>query len=181
MESLPHSIFTVFWFLLPAGIANMAPVIFSKLPILNIPVDFGKKLWGNPIFGPHKTYRGLVSGTLCAIGFVYLQRYLFPVPNGYTIVNYQTINVTELGFALGFGALFGDLAKSFVKRRFNIPSGWIWAPFDQIDWILGALVFASFSTSIKTSYWLIALIMFGLLHPIVNLVGYFLKLKPNKY
>ena len=44
---------------------------------------------------------------------------------------------------VSYGASFGDLAGSFIKRRFNYPSG---APFwivDQLDFALGAVILAS--------------------------------------
>jgi CDP-2,3-bis-(O-geranylgeranyl)-sn-glycerol synthase len=46
-----------------------------------------------------------------------------------------------------FGALFGDITKSFFKRRVGKNRGEDWIPFDQIDFIAGALglsfIFAS--------------------------------------
>src|SRR4051812_27852644 len=48
-----------------------------------------------------------------------------------------------LGAWIGLGALSGDLVKSFAKRRRGILPGQAWIPFDQIDWLLGALAFAA--------------------------------------
>ena len=44
-------------YILPAYVANGAPVIFGG----GTPLDFGRKLGGKPIFGNHKTIRGLIS------------------------------------------------------------------------------------------------------------------------
>ncbi len=41
--------------MLPAYFANMAPIIVRKVPILNYPVDFGKKLGGIRVFVSHKS------------------------------------------------------------------------------------------------------------------------------
>jgi CDP-2,3-bis-(O-geranylgeranyl)-sn-glycerol synthase len=44
------------------------------------------------------------------------------------------------GLRLGFGAMAGDAAKSFFKRRLAIEPGRPWVPFDQLDFAVGALV-----------------------------------------
>lgn len=170
-----------FWFFLPAGIANMMPVLVTWSPLLDTPVDFGKHLYGQPIFGPNKTYRGFVIGIFFAIATIYVQQKLYPWPHGKTLVNYETVNVWWLGFLLGFGALGGDLVKSFIKRRFKIPSGWVWAPFDQVDWIIGAALLSQLVLSLQFKYLITAIIIFGLLHPIVNLIGYGIGVKVNKF
>lgn len=37
----------------------------------------------------------------------------------------------------------GDAVKSFFKRQRDMPPGSSWFPFDQLDFVIGALVFAS--------------------------------------
>lgn len=181
MDSLPAVVISSFWLFLPAGIANMVPVFFAKVPFLGTPIDFNKKLFGSPIFGSHKTYRGFLVGVIFAVATVFLQKLVYPTPEGYTLVDYSEVNAWQLGFLMGFGALGGDLVKSFFKRRLKIPSGWAWAPFDQIDWIIGAVLLSSIVIDFDKKYVLTAIILFGLLHPVVNLMGYFLKIKPNKF
>ncbi|MBW2973127.1 CDP-archaeol synthase [Candidatus Woesearchaeota archaeon] len=174
-------IISVFWFLLPAGIANMSPVLFKWLPFLAVPVDFNKKFRKKPIFGKNKTWRGLVCGTIIAILIVYLQKLLYPYMQSYSLVDYSTTNVFLLGFLLGFGALLGDLVESFVKRQRNTAPGKSWPPWDQIDWIIGALLFSSFLVALSVSEIIIAFVLFGLLHPLINLLGYALRIKKNKF
>jgi CDP-2,3-bis-(O-geranylgeranyl)-sn-glycerol synthase len=112
---------------------------------------------------------------------VYIQKLIYPWPNGHTLIDYESINVLWLGFLLGFGALSGDLIESFFKRRLNMPSGWLWAPFDQLDWIIGAVILSGFYVSIDGKYKIASLIIFGLMHPVVNLIGYGLHVKQNKF
>ena len=169
------------WLLLPAGIANMAPVIFKWVPFLNHPVDFNKTLSGKPIFGKNKTFRGFFFGTLSAIATVLIQAHFAPQVGDISIIDYSTINPYLLGFLLGFGALLGDIIESFFKRRTSIAPGKSWVGFDQLDWIIGSLFLASFYISIPWQYILSSLIIFGLLHPTANLLGYYLKLKENKF
>lgn len=159
----------------------MAPVLFGRLPLLNVPVDFGRSWRGKKVFGPNKTWRGLVTGCLAAIGIVYLQRWLSPHTANINLVNYASINLVTLGLAQGAGALGGDLVESFAKRQTNIPAGRSWVPFDQLDWIIGAVVLTYYLAHLDTAQMLTALALFGLLHPLANLVGYALKLKPNKF
>lgn len=159
----------------------MAPVFIKQLDILDIPIDFNKKLNGKPIFGQHKTYRGFIGGVIFSIAAVFIQKLLYPLLANYSLIDYSRINIFLLGFLLGFGALLGDLVKSFFKRRVNIPSGDAWVPFDQIDWIIGAIIFSSFIVPLTIKEILIIFAIFGLLHPIINLAGYLIGLKSNKF
>ena len=60
-----------------------------------------------------------------------------------TLVDYGKVNFILLGALMGGGALIGDLAKSFIKRRLNVPPGKPWFPWDQLDWIAGAMLLSS--------------------------------------
>lgn len=171
----------IIWFFLPAGVANMSPVIFKFVNFLNYPVDFNKQIKNKPIFGPHKTYRGIFFGVIASILFVFIQGLIYPGTKAISLIDYSSANFIFLGFLLGFGALFGDLIKSFFKRQFNIDSGKPWVPFDQIDWILGAVVFTGFYVKLSLSQIIFAVIIFGVFHPLINLLGYFLKIKKNKF
>jgi CDP-2,3-bis-(O-geranylgeranyl)-sn-glycerol synthase len=175
LENMFIIIVQAFWLLLPAGFANMAPVLFKRIDFLNYPVDFNKKLFGKPILGANKTFRGFFFGTIIGIIVVYLES-LFALDN---FVGYS--NIILIGFLLGFGALFGDLVKSFFKRQMNIQPGKSFIPFDQIDWVVGSLVFISFYSIVSWQIILTSILLFGLLHPIINLVGYWMKLKKNKF
>ena len=57
------------WFFLPAGIANMSPILVANLPglkRLKAPMDFGLTFRGQRVFGTHKTWRGFVVGIIAA-------------------------------------------------------------------------------------------------------------------
>lgn len=174
-------ILQAFWLLLPAGIANMSPVLVKWLPFLDLPVDLGKEFKGKPLFGKNKTYRGFLFGTLMAILVVYIQSVLFSHTLTWTLLDYSNANVFILGFLLGFGALLGDLIESFFKRQAGIVSGKSWFPFDQIDWIVGSLLLASFYVSIPLKVIVVSILLFGMIHPVVNLLGYYLGIKKNKF
>ena len=161
----------IFWFFLPAGFANMVPVLFKWINFFNHPIDFNRQLNKKPIFGKNKTFRGLFFGILIAVLIVFCQKLLYPYIINISLVDYSSINFVLLGFLLGFGALSGDLIKSFFKRRLNVNPGKSLVPFDQLDWIIGAIIFVIFYVKLTWAQIIIALIMFGLLHPFVNIIG----------
>lgn len=167
-----------FWFFLPAGFANMAPVFFKKINFLNYPMDFNKSFRGKPIFGQNKTFRGFFFGILTAILIVYLQPLVYPETQ---ILNYSDVNLILLGLVLGAGALLGDLIKSFIKRQLDIQPGQPWMPFDQMDWILGASLLTLLYIRLDLSVILTSIILFTVLHPIVNYIGYAIGIKSNKF
>jgi len=46
-----------------------------------------------------------------------------------------------VGLAFGLGAMSGDSLKSLAKRLRHIPPGQSWIPMDQLDFVVGALIF----------------------------------------
>jgi CDP-2,3-bis-(O-geranylgeranyl)-sn-glycerol synthase len=46
------------------------------------------------------------------------------------------------GFLLSLGALFGDLFGAFLKRRMGFAPGELLPVVDQIDFIIGAILFS---------------------------------------
>ncbi|MBZ9569504.1 CDP-archaeol synthase [Patescibacteria group bacterium] len=173
------------YFFLPAYSANMTPTFAKKGKVFKFlakPVDFGKKYQGFPVFGHHKTWRGIILGVLIGILVALLQRFLwqFPFFEKLSFLNYQEINVFFLGFLLSFGALSGDLISSFFKRRQKIESGKSWIPFDQISFVIGSFLLVSPFFEVQISAWLIILFLSFLLHIIVNRIGFWLKISDSK-
>lgn len=174
------------YFMLPAYLANMAPVLAQKsgvLKILDKPIDGGHQMAGKPIFGDHKTWRGFVVGVAMAAAIAWLQYFLYAIPvfQKISLLDYSGTNLWLLGFLLGFGALFGDLVKSFFKRRVNLAPGAPWIPFDQIDFVLGALIFAA---PIYFPSWpavILILILSPVLHIATNNIGYLLRVKNTRW
>jgi CDP-2,3-bis-(O-geranylgeranyl)-sn-glycerol synthase len=189
---------------LPAYFANMAPVLLVRTRLFKWwgkPIDAGKKLWGERIFGKGKTYFGIIAamiggvvGTLLTSFFAYV---VFCVSQGNYCNNLVArfigtdrlaLNLVVIfsfvflfifsGLLIGLGAILGDLVKSFFKRRFRIKSGKPWIPFDQIDFVVGAWVAIVFIyPNINWNYFYIALILTPLLHLLANIIAYKLKLK----
>ncbi len=168
-----QTILTALYFIFPAYVANMAPV-FAKA--LNLPL--GKPIH-TELFGENKTWRGGYSAYLFAFGIASLQIFFFQ-KNFFTSVSYLSYtdwNPFLLAFLFGIGALFGDLVKSFFKRRLKIKSGAPWPPFDQLDFILGVLLFFAFFKPIPWNITIVLIIITPLLHLLSNIMAYFLGLK----
>lgn len=182
-----QSVVEAMLFFIPAYIANMAPVILwrtSWWKRIRGPVDFGYKIYGERLFGAHKTYFGLITAVL---GGIFGGVLVFSIL-GNTMFDSLLIGGL-LGGVLGFGAILGDLIKSFVKRRIKIKPGQPWLFWDQIDFILGAWVayeMLSWSDLLGKSYsylnvsiWtlLIGIVLTPILHLTANVVAFKLKWK----
>lgn len=170
-----------FWFLLPAYFANMAPVIVKKLKFLNFPIDFNAKIGNKPVLGRNKTFRGLFFGVMFAILIAYIQSIFYNkgVFNEVFIVDYS--NWLLLGFLMGFGAIIGDSFKSFFKRRLGYEPGQRFIPFDQTDFVIGALIFTYFIAKPDLEFIITALLLSFVLHIIVNHISFYTGIRKEKW
>jgi CDP-2,3-bis-(O-geranylgeranyl)-sn-glycerol synthase len=176
-----YELIQVFWILIPAIFANLSPVLVKKVDFLNYPVDFYRKLGNKRLFGENKTYRGFFFGILAAILIAYIQMKTTPYLFVDFIFDYGSINIIAFGALLGFGALFGDLVKSFVKRRIGKKEGQSWLPFDQIDWAVMSLIFLNLMINISLLTNILVLVIGGVGHAAFNYVGYLMNLKKSKF
>lgn len=121
-------------FMVPCYIANAAPVLVGG----GARMDMGVKLAdGQALFGKTKTVRGFLGGILAGVLAAVLISFLWP---GLLFGNPQILLMG--GIMLSVGALVGDLAGSFVKRRLKMGEGKPFAIVDQVDFVVGGLVFA---------------------------------------
>jgi CDP-2,3-bis-(O-geranylgeranyl)-sn-glycerol synthase len=180
---LDHILFAL-WFFIPAGFANMAPVLIAPLPVLrdlNAPLDFGRSWRGHRIFGAHKTWRGLIAAIIAGTLTFWLQQWLVSEYGWFSglahEINYTHLSVWALGLAFGIGALGGDAVKSFFKRRVGIKPGSVWLPYDLIDHIVGAAILTL--PFVLFDWWVYPIIVF--LWLFINLAisygGYLLHIK----
>lgn len=153
-------------FIFPAYCANAIPVLTGG----GISVDFGKTLPdGRPIFGRNKTFRGFAAGLAAGTVAGLAESYLF---------NYAII----FGFIVSLGALMGDLTGAFLKRRLNIPPGGLLPVVDQIDFIIGAILFSLLLPMPPGWELCVAvLIITPPVHLLTNYLAYRLKLKNNPW
>lgn len=177
-------IFFALWFFLPAGMANMVPILVVKIPVIsrwNAPLDFGASFRGKRVFGDHKTWRGLIAGIVAATLILWLQQYLVGhvswIADNTSQIDYLALPTLILGPLFAIGALGGDAIESFFKRQRNVAPGQGWFPFDQLDYIIGgAIATAPFVALSLVQYaWLVFLWL--IVHLVASAIGYLLGLK----
>ena len=154
-------------FIFPAYCANGAPVLAGGGRSL----DLGKNFFdGKPIFGKNKTFRGFFFGLAIGVAVGLVENVLFGYP--YSI---------PFSVLSPLGALMGDLAGAFLKRRLGIAPGGLLPIIDQIDFVVGALLF---SLPLAIIYWELAvavLVITPPIHLLTNFLAYKLKLKSNPW
>lgn len=152
-------------FIFPAYCANAAPVIAGG----GQPIDFGKNfLDGKPIFGKNKTYRGFFFGLAIGIIVGLAEWAIFDFP-------------LLFGVFSPLGALCGDLAGAFLKRRMGIAPGGLLPIIDQVDFVVGAILFSLPFISISLELVATVLIITPPIHLLTNFVAYKLKMKKNPW
>jgi len=151
---------------LPAYLANASPVILGG----GAPVDLGRKFFdGRRIFGDGKTWRGLIGGI--AIGTLTGALLAFLVLGSPYSVYVSSADYIKAAFIMSCGALFGDLAGSFVKRRTGMKPGRPYLLLDQLPFIIFALLFLAalnLLPPLTALDWLIILVATLVLHPATN-------------
>ncbi len=156
------------YFMLPAYLANVTALAFGG----GKPLDFNRDLNdGRRILGNGVTWRGTIIGTIIGTTIGLVQGLI-------------TGNIIEgflLGLTLGGGALIGDACGSFIKRRLNVESGRPAPILDQLDFVVGALVFASLIVVIPIEMIVIILVISVFLHLGANIIAYLLGLKKVWY
>lgn len=167
------------WLMLPAYLANPTAVVFGG----GTPVDLGKNWYdGRRIFGDGKTFRGLLGGTICGVitGLIQMQVTFLHYLGTFTLLSI---------FMLSFGALLGDMIKSFFKRRLGYERGAEFPLVDQLDFVAGAWVMTYlfdpkwFSDNFLANPWImVTVVLFTpLLHRLTNIIGYYFKLKKEPW
>jgi CDP-2,3-bis-(O-geranylgeranyl)-sn-glycerol synthase len=166
-------VFNALWFYFPAYASNCAPVFASKLTCFasfSTPIDLGYKLGKNPIFGKTKTIRGLIIGVS------------FGILTGVVAKFFKEDGLNMfVGGILGVGAMLGDLAGSFIKRRLSLPSGANLFFLDQIDFLLGPTPLLILFNKFKIEYLLVVLIITVPMNLITSKILFKLKLKDKPW
>jgi CDP-2,3-bis-(O-geranylgeranyl)-sn-glycerol synthase len=86
-----------------------------------------------------------------------------------------------LGFTAGSGAMIGDLIGAFIKRRLGLPRGAPAPILDQLDFIIIAILFASFLIKITPSMIFIVILITPFIHILVNGIAYKLGKKKEPW
>jgi len=156
------------YFMLPAYLANAGALAFGGGKPLDSGLNFRD---GRRIFGDGVTWRGTIIGTGIGILVGFIQG----------IISGNILGGIILGLFLGGGALIGDAGGSFVKRRMNIERGHPTPFLDQLDFVIGALVFASIVIILPIYMIILILIISFILHLIANILAYLFGIKKVWY
>ena len=156
------------WFFLPAFVGNQFPGLFGW-----VLTKFDRHHWNFPVsvrwLGRNKTWLAYPAATVGAVVTIYLQR-----PWGESeLINYSRPDLWLVGVLFGVGIVAGDHVKSFFKRRQRIKPGDPWWPYDQLDFVVGGLLFVSLL--LGWNVWPTAIVIVPLTliaHPLGNRIGY---------
>jgi CDP-2,3-bis-(O-geranylgeranyl)-sn-glycerol synthase len=142
----------------------------------------GKKLPdGKPIFGSHKTVRGfvagLIAGVLISIAQTISLQYItlpdFVLPFQFNVL---------VGLMIALGALMGDLVHSFVKRRIGLAEGSPFPLADQLDFVVGAILFSLLASPPPPLLTVVIMILITPpIHLLTNYVAYLLGAKKTPW
>lgn len=158
----PQEWLSALYIIVPAYCANGAPVIFGG----GRSIDFGKSLPdGERILGSNKTVRGFLSGLIVGA-----------IVGGFEYYFFST-NLLLVAALASLGALLGDLAGAFLKRRLKIKPGRPLPVVDQLDFVLGALLLVSLFNEVSFGTVLIMLFVTPPIHFLTNIGAHFLGLK----
>jgi CDP-2,3-bis-(O-geranylgeranyl)-sn-glycerol synthase len=148
-------------FIFPAYCANATPVLAGG----GIRMDFGKNFFdGKRIFGNNKTFRGFFFGLAIGVVVGSMETVAFHFPVLFI-------------FLVPLGALLGDLAGAFLKRRVGIEPGGLLPIVDQVDFVVGAIVFAIPLAIVSWELAVAVLLITPPIHLLTNFVAYKMRLK----
>lgn len=157
------------YFMAPAYAANMAPPFVRYWNGWNRPIS---RRW----LGEHKTVVGFGAGVLAAVVVSFIQSRL--AWSG-ALAAYD--HWAALGLRFGLGAMAGDSVKSLIKRRLGIAPGERWLPWDQLDFVLGALALVRGRAALTWSDLATILLLTVAGHVLVNRLGYWMGVRDVRW
>ena len=152
-------------FIGPAYFANAAPLLFGGGTAL----DGGRLLSdGQPIFGSHKTIRGVVAGVVA----------------GTALGAAESLIDSRLlvgGLFIAVGAVLGDLFGAFMKRRLKVEPGRPFPILDQLDFVFGSLILGYSFFQIGLLSALLVVVVTPPIHLATNYGAYLLGIKKTQW
>jgi len=156
-------------YIAPLYFANSAAMLSGGKTAL----DFGRKMPdGERILGEGKTIKGSLMGIAVGTGVAGI--ILLVAPDIAAAVSPRYL---ELGFLLAGGAIVGDIIASFFKRRSGIKPGTEAFVVDQLDFVVGGMLFGS--VIYMPSFYEVIFIAVAtlIIHRFTNFIAFKVKLK----
>lgn len=148
-------------------LANGAPLIVRELlrSRLGFPLDGGHRfIDGRPLFGPTKTFRGVLGSLLMT-------------PLASQLLGFGW----EPGVLIGLFAMLGDLSSSFIKRRLGMPSSSRALGLDQVPESLFPLLASSRLFDLSAAQILLLVVLFFVSELALSRLLYRLKFRKHPY
>ena len=173
------------WAMLPAYVPNNAAVLAGG----GAPIDGGRTWGGRRVLGDGKTWRGTAVGTLAGVALALVLDAANPLVADALGFDAGVLPVFPLpaAFGLAFGAMLGDVAASFLKRRTGRERGASFPGLDQLDFVVGALACAFAAAPAWTlatftpERLVVVLLATPVLHVVTNVVAYLIGAKNEPY
>jgi len=173
---------TAAWAMLPAYVPNNVAVLAGG----GKPIDGGRTLGDRRLLGDGKSWRGTAVGTAAGLALALLLSELAPTASD--LVSHQLPTFPVLaGLGLAFGAMLGDIAASFLKRRTGRERGAAFPGLDQLDFVVGALACVRLLSPEWTAATftgpvvLVVLVFTPLLHVVANVSAHAIGLKDEPW
>ena len=187
------------------GILHMVVVRRGWLAGLARPLDGGRTFRGQPLFGPNKTWRGLLFMSLAPLLLGALQGLAWggaAARSGLSPLDLQGLGLrlgapagpladgagyALLGFVLGLGYALGELPNSFLKRRVAIepgktgagPLGGLFFLLDQADSVIAALGLGALLLGLPWAVFWAGVLSLSAFHLLVNALLKLGKVRKN--
>lgn len=168
------------WAMLPAYVPNNVAVLAGG----GSPIDGGRRWRGKRILGDGKTWRGTAAGIAAgALLALALNRIAPTAILGVTTPHFPAAAM----LSLPAGAMAGDIAGSFVKRRLGTERGAPAPGIDQLDFVVGALLLSAlvvpgwFGRTFTLPVIGVVFVITPLLHVSTNVIGYVLGQKQEPW
>jgi CDP-2,3-bis-(O-geranylgeranyl)-sn-glycerol synthase len=159
------------WLMLPAYVANSSAVLFAG----TLPIDLGKDFVdGRRVLGPGKTFRGFIGGATAGVIIGIIQQAI----RVYASLDSPLFEPMVVVVTLSFGALLGDVVKSFFKRRLGFKRGASFPIADQYDFVAGALLLTYmffpgwFTSNFVPPVIVVVIVLTAPIHLFVNYLGF---------
>jgi CDP-diglyceride synthetase len=186
-----HEIWGVAYLIAPllvGAVLSGLAIRYDVLPSLRRPLDGGRRWRDRPLFGPNKTWRGVLVvavGNLLGVGLQSTVLHGVPALRAAELFDYGAVNGWLLGLLLGVLTALAELPNSFFKRQSGIAAGGpgrglagaFFYVLDQVDVLLGlwlayALVMRPTPMLVLISF---LILFFG--HQAVTVIGYALGMR----
>jgi hypothetical protein len=152
---------------------------------LATPIDRGRTWRGHRVFGPNKTYRGIVAvGVGTGMGFA-----LRPHAGGFPLeaewLDRPGLAAFVFGFFVGAAAMVAELPNSFIKRQLSIGAGQagrgvlglVFYVVDQVDMLVGVWLILSLATVVTPGSVAWSAVFMFIAHQVFTVIGYGLGMR----